>query len=206
MTSTARSAWAGLVAFVALAVATPAASAKEERMVEYEGVSAPPTGKALVVFMRPTSFGGAIKATVYDVSSSEPQFLGISSRKTKIAYVADPGKHVFMVVGENADFMDADLVADKTYYVLVSPRMGMWKARFSLLPIRNDAGKEGIQGPSFAKWNSKSKWIQRGPGADAWYAEHKADIADKQAKYLAKWNARPAAEKTDQYLRPEDGV
>jgi hypothetical protein len=46
----------------------------------------------------------------------------------------------------------------------------------------------------------------RAPGADAWYAEHRADIADKQVKYLAKWNARPAAEKTNQYLRPEDGV
>lgn len=40
-----------------------------------------------------------------------------------------------MVVSEAADFMDAELETGKTYYALVTPRLGVWKARFSLRPM-----------------------------------------------------------------------
>ena len=35
---------------------------------------------------------------------------------------------MFSVVGEAADFLEADLAAGKTYYIQVAPRMGAWKA------------------------------------------------------------------------------
>ena len=102
----------------------------------------PAPGKALVVFLRPSSFGGAIQSSVYDTHEGEDTFIGIVSAETKVAYEAEPGDHLFMVVAENADFMIAHLDAGKTYYALVSPRMGLWKARFSLLPIHNRVGAE----------------------------------------------------------------
>ncbi|PZN84509.1 MAG: hypothetical protein DM484_02725 [Candidatus Methylumidiphilus alinenensis] len=49
-----------------------------------------------------------------------------------------------MVVGENADFMEAELFANRTYYVNVAPRMGCWKARFSLNPLSGKVSQEEI--------------------------------------------------------------
>ena len=45
-------------------------------------------------------------------------FIGILSGKTKVAHLTEPGEKLFMVIGENADFMKATLEAGKTYYAL----------------------------------------------------------------------------------------
>lgn len=167
----------------------------------------PTSDKALVVFMRPSRYGGGIQASVYDTSNGSNVFIGIVSAKTKIGYLAHPGRHLFMVIGENADFMNADLQAGKTYYVLVSPRMGMWKARFSLLPIHNDAGaKYNTRSPDFAQWQQETTYVQTTPGANAWYQAHAADIATKQADYMQKWNAASERQKAELTLHASDGT
>ncbi len=63
-----------------------------------------------------------------------------------------------MVVSEAADFAKADVEAGKTYYVLVTPRMGWWKARFSLRPLMREQldGKDFAEG-SEAQWNEKPR-------------------------------------------------
>jgi len=166
-----------------------------------------PPGKALVVFMRPSRYGGAIQSTVYDVGQPADTFLGIVSGKTKLAYAAEPGKHLFMVVGENADFLDAQLEPGKTYYVLVSPRMGMWKARFSLLPIHNQAtAKYSLKSSEFAEWQHETEWVDKTAAAEQWYQENRQNVASKRQDYLAKWNARSAADKAELSLHGEDGV
>jgi hypothetical protein len=166
----------------------------------------PQAGKALVVFMRPSNYGGAIQASVYDATQPAQEFIGIVSGNTKIAYQADPGKHLFMVIGENADFLNATLDAGKTYYVLVSPRMGMWKARFSLLPIHSDpAAKYSTRSTDFAKWQAGTHWVQKTPAADAWYRENAADITAKRADYMQRWNTASAEQQAELTLLPSDG-
>ncbi len=86
--------------------------------------------QALVVFMRPSGFGFAIQSSVFDIVDENPVFVGIVSAKAKVAYYVNPGERRFMVISESADFMDATLEAGKVYYALVTPRMGVWKARF----------------------------------------------------------------------------
>jgi hypothetical protein len=88
-------------------------------------VPAPEPGKALLVFMRPSGVGSGIQSTVYEVSGDEVRIIGIVSAKTKIAYQAEPGKQLFMTVGESADFMSAELQPGRTYYASVAPRMGL---------------------------------------------------------------------------------
>lgn len=167
----------------------------------------PSSDKALVIFMRPSRYGGGIQASVYDTRGASNEFIGIVSAKTKVAYQASPGTHLFMVVGENADFMNADLEAGKTYHVLVSPRMGMWKARFSLLPIHNDASaKYSLKSPDFAQWKQETSFVQTSPAATAWYHSHAADITAKQAKYMQKWNAASAEQKAELTLHSDDGT
>lgn len=167
----------------------------------------PSADKALVVFMRPSVYGGAIQASVYDTSGGHDTFIGVVSARTKVAYEATPGTHLFMVVGENADFMNADLVAGKTYYVLVKPRMGMWKARFSLIPIHDDASaKYNVKSTDFAEWQQATHFVTTSPAANAWYEGHAADISAKQAEYMQKWNAASDEQKAELTLHANDGT
>lgn len=167
----------------------------------------PEPGKALVVFMRPSSFGGAIQSSVYDTHDKGDKFIGIVSSKTKIAYQADPGEHLFMVIAENADFMIAHLDAGKTYYALVSPRMGVWKARFSLLPIHNRAeAKYSMQSPKFVEWMKDTAWVDVTPQAEQWYSDHAADIREKKVDYMRKWSTADAQQKEELTLPAADGI
>jgi hypothetical protein len=72
------------------------------RKVSVGTTQAPPTAdKAVVVFMR-TDWGG-IQSSVFDVTQPANQtdkLVGIVSAGTRVAYVADPGDHLFMI-GEN---------------------------------------------------------------------------------------------------------
>lgn len=171
------------------------------------GEPKPEPGKALVVFVRPSSFGGAIQSSVYDTHDKGDTFIGIVSSKTKLGYQADPGDHLFMVIAENADFMVAHLDAGKTYYALVSPRMGVWKARFSLLPIHNRAdAKYNTQSSDFRQWMEKTAWVDVTPQAEQWYREHAADIRSKKLDYLRRWNTADAQQRAELTMPASDGM
>jgi len=74
-------------------------------------------GKALIVFVRPPSYITILdfgRVPVFKAQNSdsvpekvgkdsEPEIVGIFPIRTMIAYHVDPGRHLFMVVGENAD-------------------------------------------------------------------------------------------------------
>ncbi len=167
----------------------------------------PAPDKALVVFMRPSNYGGGIQASVYEASQPQEQFIGIVSANTKIAYQADPGKHLFMVIGENADFVNATLDAGKTYYVLVSPRMGVWKARFSLLPIHADpAAKYSLRSEDFRKWQAGTHFVDTTPAAEAWYRANAASVAGKRADYMQRWTTSSAEQQAELTVLPGDGI
>jgi hypothetical protein len=69
--------------------------------------SAPAPGGSVIIFMRPSFVGGAIQSSVFELRPDGDKFVGIVSSKTKIAYATEPGPHLYMVTGENADFMRA---------------------------------------------------------------------------------------------------
>ncbi len=160
--------------FSACAVMSP-------HMTVQEGnpVLKPEAGKALLVFLRPSSYGGAVQATIYDGAA----YIGTISANTKIAYQADPGKHMFMVIGESADFMQADLVAGKTYYARVSARMGIWKARFSFEPENGGTSAEELNA-----WLKETRLARINDQGRKWAMENKASIMQKHDEYLPVWN------------------
>ena len=149
-------------------------------MQKSEQAPAAKPDQALVVFMRSTFLGSAIGASVFDVSGKDTRFVGLVNNGTKIGYYVPPGEHTFMVVSEAADFMQANLAAGKTYYALVTPRMGLWKARFSLKPVR---GSE-LGGTEFAGWDSGTQFVVNSSESQAWAAAHGADIAQKRAFHI----------------------
>ncbi|MBD8526735.1 hypothetical protein [Pseudomarimonas arenosa] len=198
-----------LVLFLALlTLAVGSADARSKKMLESaEQSPQPAAGKALVVFLRSSFVGSAIQSSIYQVEGDFQEFLGIVSNKTRIATEVEPGQHRFMVIAENADFLEAEVEAGKTYYVLISPRPGAWKARFSLLPIRNDAAaKYNLHSADFKKWMKKTTRVEIGPDAQAWFEENQASITDKRVKYLQKWNDKSKEELAELTLNANDGV
>lgn len=87
--------------------------------------------KALVRFMRPSSFGFGINVNVLDGDRT----IGNSVAKSQFDYVAEPGRHLFVASTENEDYLEADLAAGRTYYVYTNIYPGVWRARVAFQPV-----------------------------------------------------------------------
>ena len=157
-------------------------------------IKTPPEGKSQIIFLRPSTHGHAISAVIYDNDS----FVSVVMAKTCNIYLTDPGEHQLMVVSEAADFLMADLEAGKSYVVLVTPRMGAWRARFSL---------EGLS-PESDKWANLEQWISEAylvklnDAGDQWPLDNVLSVAEVKEEYFPKWQAK----ENKPSLRKEDGV
>jgi len=157
---------------------------------------APAEGKALVVLFLASKRSGGTHATLAD----DGTFITHLVKRTCFFYQAEPGHRIFSVVGEAADFLEADLEAGKTYYILVAPRMGAWKARFSLVAFTEE----------FKDWGKREDWLKSckvvtpTPRALEWAEDKKAELEEKRERYFAKWQEKPEAEKPR--LVAEDGL
>lgn len=158
-------------------------------------------GESMVVFMRSSFVGSAISASVYDVSTPETKFIGIINNGTKIAYPVGQGTHTFMVVSEAADFMQVTALPARTYYAMVTPRMGAWKARFSFRPLRQNE----LSGSDFAGWNSGTHFVVNSPETLNWAVQNQADVASKRNQYWVEWSNKPASDRATQTLNADDG-
>ncbi|HVS27869.1 MAG TPA: hypothetical protein VHE58_11360 [Burkholderiales bacterium] len=188
-------------AALALLVSGCAGTVKNMREVPAESVTiAPEAGKAMVVFMRPSGLGFAIQSSVFEIKNNNPALVGIVAAKTKVAYQLDPGEHLFMVVGESADFMSANVLPNKTYHALVTPRIGVWKARFSLKPVH----KQELNTSEFKGWLDECKWAEKTTASDSWALGNMDSIQAKQTEYYSKWTAKPEIERP--ILFNEDGI
>ncbi|KPJ76367.1 MAG: hypothetical protein AMJ54_11950 [Deltaproteobacteria bacterium SG8_13] len=159
---------------------------------------APAVDEVIVVFMRPSTFAFAIQSGLFDITTEKNDVIGIVSAKKKLAYRTTPGKHLFMVTGESADFLQADLQAGKTYYALITPRMGAWKARFSLAAVSKD-----IEPDKLNEWKTACTWVETSEATRQWAKENAGSIQRKRSDYIAKWMAKPEEGKPT--LAPEDG-
>lgn len=159
----------------------------------------PGENEAIVVFMRPSGIGYGIQSSVFELIAEEPKLVGIVAAKKKLAYRATPGEHLFMVIGENADFMSAVLESGKTYYALIIPRTGLWKARFSLEPVP----AKDLTSPDFTTSLVDCNWVETVQASEEWAQTHMASILSKKMHWLPGWKARPQNERPT--LHPEDG-
>jgi hypothetical protein len=177
-----------------------AGSVKNMRAVSPDMVTTTPeTGKSMIVFLRPSTLGFAIQSSVFRIDEDGPVLAGIVAASMKVAYQLEPGKHLFMVVGESADFMYAELDANKTYYALVTPRMGAWKARFSLKPVH--VAELGTS--QFQKWMEGCEWVEKTSDSDIWARENMASVKQKQQKYYVTWMEKEESQRPR--LLPQDG-
>jgi hypothetical protein len=175
--------------------------AKSGMMVKVERKIIPKPDQALIVFMRSSFVGSIISASIYDVSGDDTKFIGIMYNGTKVSYDVAPGEYTFMVVSESADFLKATVSAGKTYYALVTPRPGAWKARFSFQPLR----QADLTSAAFSKWDSKTYLVDNTPESEEWAKSNAADIAEKRASYWPEWLELPLEDQDTMTLKAEDG-
>ena len=152
------------------------------QMVRATGTPQLESGKALVTFLRPSSYGGAVSFGIWD----SEQFVGELKGKTSVSYLASPGEHVFFAKAENWAVTKATLAAGKRYYVLMRPRMGLMKAGVIMDPVKSstpDAEIEGWQreSPLFAPDPAKveaytREWLPQVRKAIENYNAGKADF------------------------------
>jgi len=192
----------GLFLIVFLMASGFGCSSKYMKPASIESISAlkPGAGESIIIFMRPSAFGGAIQSSVFDVTTSENVLAGIVSSKTKVAHRTSPGEHLFMVVGESADFMKANLDGGKTYYALVTPRMGVWKARFSLKPVH----LYEISSSDFKGWDSSCDLYENTEASYQWAKDNGPSIQSKREEYFQKWMSKSDEDRP--VLNREDGI
>ena len=155
-----------------------------------------------IVFMRATNYGGNVASSVFDVTGSgEPKFVGILRPYNKISYPVKEGQYTFMVVSEAADFMQATVIGGKTYYALITPRMGAWKARFSFKPLRASE----LESSQFSAWDRRSRMVTNTSTTQAWARDNAASIADKRERWWPEWSSKSEAQRAAQTLNAEDG-
>ena len=154
--------------------------------------------EALVVFLGRTSR----RALVYDVSNTDTErFVGIVEPGTKVAYASPPGSRRFMVIGESADFLDADLAPGKTYYALVTRRLGWWMPRFSFRPVRR-ADAEGAD----AAWIAGLQWVEPNERGQEYAAAQSRTVHQKKVGNLAKYEAKNERDRDRLRLEEADGL
>ncbi|MDX2469486.1 MAG: hypothetical protein QNL04_02795 [SAR324 cluster bacterium] len=160
----------------------------------------PDSDHALVVFLRPSSLGAAVQAVVFD-TTKETKVIGVVSQGTKIPYLVKPGKIELMVVSENGDFLKGDLSAGKTYYVVVHPRFGVFRARFGLKAI----SKDQLTKAETQKWITDGVWHSSLPEKlNPWVAQNNESIEEKRTYYHMKWDMKSESDRPT--LHPEDGL
>ena len=189
-----------LILFVGLLLSGCAGSVKRMDVVSPDQIKTrPDSGKSMVVFMRPSGFAFGVQSSIFEVKDDQCVLIGIIAAKKKVSYQLGPGEHLFMVVGESADFMSAELEAGKTYYALVTPRMGAWKARFSLKPVH--AGE--LDTAQFKEWQEGCEWVIKTADSDDWARKNMTSIQSKREKSYEKWMSKDASERPG--LLAQDG-
>ncbi|HEX3694211.1 MAG TPA: hypothetical protein VH374_02385 [Polyangia bacterium] len=178
-----------IVGVAATALCGCAGSIKNMSPVANVNTAAGPQ-EAVVVFLRPSGMAFGVQSELFEINQGQPaQLVGIVAAKKKIAYRTTPGPHMFMVIGESADFMEAHLNGGQTYYAVVTPRMGGWKARFSMRPL---LPAEPAKLPA---WLQEGEWTALNQDSARWAAENAVDVESKRAKYMPQWLAKPPTER-----------
>jgi hypothetical protein len=96
-----------------------------------QGFKPPDEGKAVVYFVRVSSYGFAVSFEYFH----QDRYIGAFKGENYMRYECDPGKQLFWASTENKEFLTSELQAGGSYIVIVDVIMGFWKAHVGLTPI-----------------------------------------------------------------------
>jgi hypothetical protein len=102
---------------------------------------------ALVVFVRPSRWGGGLSPNIIDEAG---HLLGEAKAGSHFAAAVPPGRHMFVTWTENTDALVADLAAGHIYFVEVYITPGAFVGRAHLKAIK----------PTLPNWGLRDDWMQ----------------------------------------------
>jgi hypothetical protein len=115
-------------------------------MDKAERQSAPPAGKALVNFHRPSNWGGGQDYPIFDRKA----LIGNLKGGSQFQYACDPGDHLFIGRADHVTAVKANVEAGKVYDILVDTSPGAWQLNIFLSPVAKDDARRS-QLASFEK-------------------------------------------------------
>jgi len=162
-------------------------------------VTKPSPDKALVYFMRPSSFAYANDFQIWD----RYKLIGISVAKGYFAYECDPGEHLFIGTAENNRAVAADLEAGKAYYVLIDVKMGWWRPRMAFIPVTRGSG----YWDQVEIYKKELNFLSTKPEVVAvWEArKEKKEKAEAELKEIINYLATPEGARYISNINKEDG-
>ena len=142
----------------------------------------PQDGKALIVFIRQPCESHMYQASLLKVTDDNPELVAILTAGAWTTFQVDPGKHFFMSSGYGSApaFMNADLLANKTYYVLIKFWTNGWGLyRFYFNPVhREDPVSDDLQ-----KILKDLRLVEKIPASEDWVRDNTQSLLEKQALY-----------------------
>jgi len=164
-------------------------------MIKQDPISKPEPGKALVNFVRPSFFGKAVRVSLWDGD----KLVGISYGKQAFQYECDPGNHLFIAWSEYKSPVEAELLPDHAYYIVLQIRMGVWRGRIHQVPVNKH----------HELWAQALEWQKTLPNFTfdrSTLAAMESENKQKIDEYLTYYGNEVKGTKHMLVLRPEDGV
>jgi hypothetical protein len=191
----------GIIAAVLAAMVLTACFASHYRLTEETGIVPRPSGdKATIVFLRPTTVGFGADFRVYEGE----RLMGVVGSKTYVYYDMSPGKHTFAALSyggnsvANVYYLEADLAAGKTYYVLMRPLYSFT----SIFVILNPLTPKDDEWKQVKTWLSECRRTELVEEAYVWEKKNADQIIKARKRADVEWST-----KTDvKPIRPEDGI
>ena len=156
----------------------------------------PEDGKALVIFERTNNHTGSFHSmSIWDITDRDMVvYIGLISPTMKAAYSVNPGKYNFMAVfGGGETVMQAEVAADKTYYVM--PSYGFGGLQF--IPIKSGESNPvtnkniGVSNDKALAWSKKESTLN--------------SVQTHISKGIAAWDALSSMAKEKKTLTLDDG-
>lgn len=171
-------------------------------------LAAPPADQAQIVFVEPINkIQGLFPVAIYELDGDKRTMLAVSWWKGKTVALLPPGKHVlFATPGGLGHILEANVEAGKRYYVLLR---FIYANGFQMRPLRTSGNSEyRTTSPDFAKWIKETRWVEKTPDAEPFFAAERIQSAMNtgQQNAINNWQAKTAAEAAELTLTPEDAV
>ncbi len=180
------------------------------KSISEQSTESVPAGKSQIVFVRFSSkmSGSKVPAVLFELSDEKEILISPIPNESKVTYNVEPGKHLFMVHStEAADFLEADILPNRIYYVMVRPFPGAIFWRFSFAPFRKSGDSEFIIGSdNFMKWVAQSINVEKSEETLDWHNKKHVDVSNKRKKYLPKWKSKSLKQRNSQTLSSDDGI
>ncbi len=172
-----------------------------------QSLPAVPADKALIVFLEPiNSIQGLFPVGIFEIEGDKRTLIATTGAHSKAAVLVTPGHHVFMAnhSGMIAHFLDANVEAGKTYYVLLR---FIYAQGFQLRPIRPAGASDySVANKKFPAWISKTTFVEKTVDSDVFFENNKAAVIKTQAEGWAKWLAKTQEERDELTLNPQDAI